>query len=786
MNERCLRVLEFLKIRSELSAYAVSDMGKEKCLSLIPTGEFTQVQRMQEETEEAMVLFRRIGGHPLAPFSDVRTQVKRAALGATLSMRDLLACAETMRASRSARASLLGKEEETDDPVPHIHSMVRLLQPSMQEEMAISNAILSEEEMADSASSELASIRRQMRAANDRIREKLNAFLHSSTLSKYLQEPIITIRGGRYVVPVKAEYRSSVQGLIHDQSASGATLFIEPIAVVETNNDLKQLAAREEAEIERILMQLSALVADIGDALLQNLETLSHLDFLFAKAALSQSMRGVCPKLNQQGFVRILRGRHPLIPKDTVVPSDIWIGKDFSTLIITGPNTGGKTVTLKTIGLFALMTQAGLQIPATFGSEMCVFDEVFADIGDEQSIEQNLSTFSGHMVNIVDILQNVTPNSLALFDELGAGTDPTEGAALAMAILDRLTLMGARTLATTHYSELKAYALSHKGVENASVEFNVESLKPTYRLSIGIPGKSNAFEISRRLGLDEGIITSAREWLSGEQIRFEDVISTAETQRQIAQKEAELAQEAHNETVRLRDEAEKLRRELEEQRKTLLQKAREDARRLVRQTQEESERIIRELRKAKSEQNVDRVTQEARKQLHDKLDSLQDPLLAQSAQTALKEVKPGQTVRILSMDLNATVLSLPDKNGQVQLLAGVMKMKLPLSQLGEVAQEEKTKKPRGGSRSIDLSQKRVALEVDVRGQDLMEALESVDKYLDDCAMAGLKEVTIIHGKGTGTLRTGITQQLRKHPHVESFRRGKYGEGEDGVTVVTLK
>ena len=632
-------------------------------------------------------------------------------------------------------------------------------------------------------------MRRKIRSANERIRDKLNGYLHSSSMARYLQDAIITMRQGRYVLPVRAEYRSQVPGIVHDQSSSGATLFIEPMAIVEINNDLRGLMGEERAEIEKILQRFSEEISQEAGALLENQRILAELDFIFAKGALARQMRAVQPKINEAGYIDIKRGRHPLIDPEAVVPSDLWIGKDFTTLVVTGPNTGGKTVTLKTVGLFTLMMQAGLQVPAMLGTELAVFDDVFADIGDEQSIEQSLSTFSSHMVNIVHILQNVTPRSLALFDELGAGTDPTEGAALAMSILDKLLSYKTRTLATTHYSELKAYALTHPGVENASVEFNVETLRPTYRLSIGIPGKSNAFEISRKLGLSEEIIGAAKEWLSGEQIRFEDVITTAEMHRQTAERERELAEEAHNETVRLRDQAEQERKKLEEQREKLLRKAREDARRILHSAQAEAEGIIRDLKKAAQEQNAkDREILEARRKLQGDLDKLAEPMAKESAASEgapLKSVTLGQTVRIPSLGCTGSVLTLPDKNGEVQLQVGLMKMKQPLSALRTAAQSDAPKKEKG-RRAIKVAAPQVSLELDVRGQLPEEALDNVDKYLDDCMMAGVSEVSIVHGKGTGVLRSEISQHLRHHPHVAEFRLGRYGEGETGVTIVTLK
>ena len=790
MQEKSLKVLEFYKIRDMLVERAASGLGKARCAALVPVSDIREIERMQAETEEASTLVARTGVQPISAFDDVQAQVARAKVGGILSPKDLLLCARLMQTARSVRRTLVGEKDEAEETeTPHLVGLARALYPMRRLEEEIFAAILSEEEIADSASPGLASVRRKIRSANERIRDKLNGYLHSSSMARYLQDAIITMRQGRYVLPVRAEYRSQVPGIVHDQSSSGATLFIEPMAIVEINNDLRGLMGEERAEIEKILQRFSEEISQEAGALLENQRILAELDFIFAKGALARQMRAVQPKINETGYIDIKRGRHPLIDPEAVVPSDLWIGKDFTTLVVTGPNTGGKTVTLKTVGLFTLMMQAGLQVPAMLGTELAVFDDVFADIGDEQSIEQSLSTFSSHMVNIVHILQNVTPRSLALFDELGAGTDPTEGAALAMSILDKLLSYKTRTLATTHYSELKAYALTHPGVENASVEFNVETLRPTYRLSIGIPGKSNAFEISRKLGLSEEIIGAAKEWLSGEQIRFEDVITTAEMHRQTAERERELAEEAHNETVRLRDQAEQERKKLEEQREKLLRKAREDARRILHSAQAEAEGIIRDLKKAAQEQNAkDREILEARRKLQGDLDKLAEPMAKESAVSEgapLKSVSLGQTVRIPSLGCTGSALTLPDKNGEVQLQVGLMKMKQPLSALRTAAQSDAPKKEKG-RRAIKVAAPQVSLELDVRGQLPEEALDNVDKYLDDCMMAGVSEVSIVHGKGTGVLRSEISQHLRHHPHVAEFRLGRYGEGETGVTIVTLK
>ena len=619
--------------------------------------------------------------------------------------------------------------------------------------------------------------------------------IHSPTTQKYLQEAIITMRADRYVLPVKQEYRSMVPGIVHDQSATGATIFVEPMAVVEIGNELKQLIASEKAEIDRILRALSAQVAPDAAAIADNLAILAQLDFAFAKASLAREMMACEPKVNDEGRIDIRRGRHPLIDPQKVVPLDIRLGADFTTLIITGPNTGGKTVTLKTTGLFTLMAQSGLQVPAEHGTELAVFDDVFADIGDEQSIEQSLSTFSGHMTNIVSILTQVTPDSLVLFDELGAGTDPTEGAALAQAILSTLLDMHTRTVATTHYSELKEYALTTENVENASVEFDVTTLRPTYRLSIGIPGKSNAFEISRKLGLPEFVIGKAKELLSKEQVRFEDVIANAEYHRQVAERERQIAEEASREMVAIRNQAEAERRKLEEQRERSIKKAKEEAKRIVENARRESDAIIAELRAMKKAGGAqEHEIQRVRKQVDTAQEALADKP-EEAAGEVPKSVKVGDMVHIASMDVDATVMSLPDAKGYLQLKVGMMKMRAQMSDLRTLSltqklikKEQKKQEHKRAMREqrVDVMTRPVRQELDVRGMALDEAIPEVQKFLDDAMLSSLGEVSIIHGNGTGILRAGIQDCLRRHPCVSSFRLGRYGEGETGVTIVSLK
>ena len=786
MKERTLRVLEFTKIRDMLTEKALTPLGAEKCQALVPSTNFQEISEWQEETEEALVVLTYVGGHPMASFSDVRPYLALCDKGATLSPKALLEIATLMRACRTARSALVTERDNT----PRLKEKASLLGSFRNLEDDITTAILSEDEIADKASNELANIRRHLRGATERIKERLNSMIRSSAYQKYLQDPILTMRNDRYVLPVKAEYRASVPGLVHDQSASGATLFIEPMAAVEMGNELKQWEAKEKQEIERILAALSAEVAPYAVQLKENLELLAELDFAFAKGLLSRDMSGVTPKMNRDGFINIIRGRHPLIDREKVVPSNLWMGREFTTLIITGPNTGGKTVTLKTVGLFTLMAQAGLHVPAELGTELAVFQQVFADIGDEQSIEQSLSTFSGHMTNIVGIMNEVTADDLVLFDELGAGTDPTEGAALAQTILTALLRKQVRTLATTHYSELKAFALSTPGVENASVEFNVETLRPTYRLSIGVPGKSNAFEISRKLGLSEGLIDEAKKLLSTEDKRFEDVIANAEYHRQVAEKERKLAEQAAAETTKLRDEAEFLRREMEAKREASLRKAKDEARRILENARRESESVMRELKQMKKSaaSGPDMQAAALRKRLEDGIDSLSEGLAqkADRVDKPPKTLKVGDEVEILNLKTRGVVLSAPDAKGEVQLQAGIVKLKAHISQL-RLVKEEPTKKQKSSFHAETGAMTRtVPMECDVRGMALDEAIPVVDQYLDEAVLASLTEVSIIHGKGTGVLRTGIQKHLKRHLNVKSFRDGMYGEGEQGVTVVTLK
>lgn len=783
LADRSLRVLEFDKILTWLSSLALTKMGARRCQELRPFVTSAEVDASQKETGEALSVLARSGTCPLSSFTDIRPSLDQAKKGATLPPRALLEIALCLGISSRTKTTLATDHENA--PVLHtIASSLSALRPLMDE---ISGAILGEDEIADAASPELKDIRRHIRLGNDRIKDRLQTMIQSPATSKYLQEPLVTLRHGRYVLPVRMEYRQHIPGLIHDQSSSGATLFIEPAAVVEAGNELRLWQAKEEREIERILRQLSQEVAENAGDLSTNVEILILLDFIFAKALLAQELDAVRPRLNERGRIRLIRARHPLIHRDKVVPCDLWLGDDFLTLVITGPNTGGKTVTLKTVGLLCAMAQAGLHVPCDPGTDLSIFKNIYADIGDEQSIEQSLSTFSSHMSTIVAILDRATAGDLVLLDELGAGTDPAEGAALAQSILNYLLQRDVRTLATTHYSELKAYALSTKGAENASVEFDVETLRPTYRLSIGIPGKSNAFEISRRLGLPEALILTSRGLMDRESVRFEDVIANAEYHLRVAEKERRLAEEAHRETLRIRAEAEALRKETENMRAAAGKKAKEEARKILENTKRECTRIIDELnllKKTASERG--QGTAPVLRDLRTLEDALREGLKpsAPGQRVEAESLKVGDPVLILSLNVKGTVLSKPDAKGDLLVLAGAIRMSVHASQLKLLKEDKAPQRPTvgaTGSKGAFVA----GLECDVRGLSLDEAIFEVERYLDSVVMAGLHEVSIIHGKGTGTLRSGIQRHLKDYPHVKQVRTGRYGEGEGGVTIVSL-
>lgn len=796
MEKKALHILEFDKILNKMAEYTGNDAVKQRILDLMPATDLGEAEAMQQQTSEAVKLILRYGEPQNMTVPHVVPSLRRCAMGAVLSPKELLDIARVLSIARGVKR-YLGSADAEEFPV--LGALEQSLTAVKQLEEQLYMCILSEEEIADGASGELASIRRKMRNMQGKIKDMLDAMIRSSRYQKYLQDPIVTMRGDRYVIPVRAEYRAEVPGVVHDTSSSGATLFVEPMSVVNANNEIRDLRAKEQAEIERILAALSAEVSEYQGEIEADYETLCELDFIFCKGKLSADMGASEPLLNDKGRIYLKKARHPLIARRSVVANDIYLGGDFDTLVITGPNTGGKTVTLKTLGLFCLMAAAGLHIPANDNSSVAVFDSIWADIGDEQSIEQSLSTFSSHMKNIVNIVNKAGKNSLVLFDELGAGTDPVEGAALAVSILEFLRLAGANTAATTHYSELKLYALSTPGVCNASCEFDVKTLQPTYKLLIGVPGKSNAFAISQRLGLDERIIERARSLMSEDNVRFEDLITDLHESKRVAEEEAQKAQRLRQEADALKEKIEEQKQTLEQRRQKLLDEARREAKRIIIDAKDESAKVIKELNELKKNvqnENIGKTIEEARAKLRAKESGIDESfsgvIRPKAQQNAPKSVKVGDVVEIVSLGQSGEVLKPQDADGNVLVQAGAMKIKVKLADLRLVPKAKKEQSQKGKKKDARsfvgyVSKKAdVKTEIDLRGMTLEEALLDADRFLDDAYMAGLNQVSIIHGKGTGVLRAGIADMLRRHRLVKSFRLGRYGEGETGVTIVELK
>lgn len=790
MNEKTLKVLEYDKIIKLVAEETVSNLGREIVMALRPSNNIYEIKEWLQETSEAVDIILKKGSFPLEGIHDIRGALKKAEIGSILSPNELLLISYTLAAVRKIKSYM--REDRGETYYPIIDDLTDMLVEYKNIENEINKAILNDEEISDNASPELNSIRRRIKDKHNQIRDKLNSMVTSPTYQKYLQEQIVTMRGDRYVIPVKQEFRSFVPGIVHDQSTSGATLFIEPSAVVELNNDLKQLRLKEKQEIEKILQKLSGLITENHEGIKTNLEILATLDFIFAKARFSLAYRCSEPILNTDGRINIKKARHPLLNRETVVPIDIRVGEDFNILVITGPNTGGKTVTLKTVGLLNLMVQSGLHIPAEDYSEVAVFDQIYADIGDEQSIEQSLSTFSAHMKNIIAILNNLSCNSLVLLDELGAGTDPTEGAALAMAILDVLHEKNVRVVATTHYSELKMYALNTPGVCNASVEFDVETLQPTYKLSIGLPGKSNAFEISKKLGLNDSIIEKAREFITKDKIKFEDVISSLEESRKKADEERYLAQRIRIEIEKAKEEADRRLEKIEAQKNRIIEDAHRKAKEILEKQKADIDNIIKQLKDAmdKEIEEKAKVLENARKNLRGIEEEIEDNLnigIAKKVNLRPPEkLKLGDTVKILTLDQKGNVLTLPDENGNLTVQVGIMKINVNIKDL-QLIEDEKAQVLT--ERYTKISKEKITqvpLQIDLRGKTLDETLLEIDKYLDDAYLAGIPKVTIIHGKGTGVLRSGIREFLKKHAHVKSFRTGGYNEGGLGATIVEIK
>ena len=795
MNQKVLKTLEYHKIIEKLTEYAASEPGKRLCRELEPSSDFEEIVQAQAETADAVARVRQKGSVSFAGISDIGSSLKRLEIGSSLSIHELLAVSSLLTCA--ARAKNYGRRQESELPDDSLDEMFRALEPLTNVNNEITRCIISEEEVADDASPGLRHVRRQMKITGDRVHTQLNAILNSSRTM--LQDPVITMRDGRYCLPVKAEYKSSFQGMVHDQSATGSTLFIEPMAIIKLNNELRELEIREQKEIEMVLAALSMELVPYVETILINLKLLTKLDFIFARAALARHYNCSMPKFNKNGYIHIKDGRHPLLDPKKVVPINVYLGKDFDLLIVTGPNTGGKTVSLKTVGLFTLMGQSGLQIPAFDGSELAVFDEVFADIGDEQSIEQSLSTFSAHMTNIVKILEKADSHSLCLFDELGAGTDPTEGAALAIAVLSFLHNMKCRTMATTHYSELKVYALTTPGVENACCEFDVETLRPTYRLLIGIPGKSNAFAISQKLGLPDFIIQDAKSRLEEGDEAFEDLLASLEESRVTIEKEREEIASYKSEISRLKSRLEQKEERFDERKDKLIRNANEEAQRILREAKETADQTIRQINKLAQSSGVGKELEAERTKLREKLDKVDKNLSLKNEKGPKKTISPkklkiGDGVKVLTMNLNGTVSSLPNAKGDLYVQMGILRSLVNIKDL-ELLNEpaisghgmDLMKKNNTGSGKIKMSKSfSVSPEVNLIGMTVDEAIPVLDKYLDDAYLAHLPKVRVVHGRGTGALKAGVHKHLKKLKYVKEFRLGDFGEGDTGVTIVTFK
>lgn len=789
MNSKALKTLEYIKIIQKLTGYASSPMGKALCEKLLPSSDLGAIQGMQRQTHDALNRLFKKGAPSFHGAKDIRASLKRLEIGSTIGAGELLAICGLLE--NTARVKSYGRRELADELPDSLDGMFEALEPLANLSTEIRRCVISEEEISDDASSELKGIRRSIRTANDRIHTQMNSIVNGSTRT-YLQDAVITMRNGRYCIPVKAEYKGQVPGMIHDQSSSGSTLFIEPLAVVKLNNDIRELELKEAAAIEKILANLSQLAVEDTAAIQSNLELMVELDFIFARGALALEHNASEPILNTQGRIKIRQARHPLIEKSAVVPIDVRLGDEFDLLIVTGPNTGGKTVSLKTVGLLTMMAQSGLHIPAADRSEVAVFDEVYADIGDEQSIEQSLSTFSSHMRNVVQFLEKANERSLVLFDELGAGTDPTEGAALAISILSYLHQQGVRTMATTHYSELKVFALSTEGVENASCEFDVETLRPTYRLLIGIPGKSNAFAISSKLGLPDFIISDARNRISEDAESFEDVISNLEESRKIIEQEQLEIEQHRKEIKELRQKLESKKDNLDQRREKIIQEAHEEAHKILREAKEYADSAIRQLNKMGAGSVKD--MEQERQKLGKKLTNTQSKMAQQkkpaaSGQLKASDLHPGDSVKVLSLNVKGTVSSKPDAKGFLYVQAGIIRSKVHLSDL-VLVDDPVINSPamqKTGSGKIKMSKSaNVRSEINLLGKTVDEAISELDKYLDDAYLAHLTTVRIIHGKGTGALRKGVHNYLKRTKYVSSYQLGEFGEGDSGVTVVTFK
>ena len=792
MNERALKTLEYNKIIDRLAALAGSALGREKCEKLLPSSDLEEIRRMQQETSDALARIYQKGSLSFSGIPDIRASIMRLKIGGTLGPQELLRISSLLTAALRAKNYGTHKEDAPPDSLSERFSM---LEPLSGVNNEIRRCILSEEEIADDASAALKSIRRAIRAANDKIRDELNSIVNSQQNRAMLQDSIVTMRNGRYCLPVKSEYKNQFGGMIHDQSATGSTLFIEPMAVVRLNNELRELALKEQSEIEKILAELAAMAGAHTEELAYNQTTLAEFDFIFARALLSRQMKASEPVFTRDRVIDIKKGRHPLIDPHRVVPIDIRLGQEFDLLVITGPNTGGKTVSLKTVGLFTLMGQAGLHIPAFDGSKLGVFREVYADIGDEQSIEQSLSTFSSHMTNTVSILKEADENSLALFDELGAGTDPTEGAALAMAILSYLHSRGICTMATTHYSELKVFALSTEGVSNACCEFDVATLRPTYRLLIGIPGKSNAFAISSKLGLPDSIIEDAKARIGTQDKTFEDLLSELDQKRIETEREYMAANEARAEAEKLKKRLAEKNDRIDRAKDRILREANENAREILQGAKDYADEVIRKYNKWSTQGGLGKEMEAERSALRDKLGDTDDKLAVRTGkkgkgkkEESPEDFKVGDTVMVLSLNLKGTVSTPPNAKGDLYVQMGVLRSLVNIKDLEHVQSEEEPKEKKSTQAGKIQMSKTLSIspELNLIGKRVDEALPILDKYLDDAYLAHLPKVTIIHGRGTGALRDAVQAHLKRTKYVKSFRIGGFGEGDHGVTIVEFK
>lgn len=788
MNEKVLKTLEYNKIINTLKDEAGSDLGRMLCSELKPSNNLNEIKKNQLETDDALKRIWQKGSVSFSGIKDIGESLKRLEIGSTLGVGELLSISSLLKVALRVKTFSRNEDAERDS----LDDLFESIEPLTNLNKEIEKCIISEDEIADDASFNLKNIRRQVKITNDRIHSQLSSLVNSQNGKTYLQESLITMRDGRYCVPVKQEYRGNVTGIIHDQSSSGSTLFVEPTAVVELNNKLRELSVKEAEEIQIILANLSISCAEYIDQLRCDLKLLPYLDFVFAKANLAKKMKASMPEFNSNRFINIKQGRHPLLDGKKVVPIDVNLGKDFTLLIITGPNTGGKTVSLKTVGLLSLMGQAGLHIPALPGSQLGVFNEIFADIGDEQSIEQSLSTFSAHMVNTVNILEKADPDSLVLFDELGAGTDPVEGAALGISILSFLKNMGVRTMATTHYSELKLFALSTEGVQNASCEFDVETLRPTYRLLIGIPGKSNAFAISQKLGLPQYIIDDAKSRIDADNEQFEDVLAELEQKKRQIEKDKETISVYKSQIASLKRDYEIKNKTLDEKKDKILSKARDEALDILKEAKETADEAIKTINKYGKSGNMKEL-EKSRSSVGSKIKKNQSSASMKSSKQK-KTYKPsdfkiGTGVKVLSMNLNGSVVTLPNADGNLTVKMGILNSKVNIKDL-EIIDEPDIKAPglnRTGSGKIKMNKSlNVKMELNLIGKTVDEALFTLDKYLDDAYLAHLPQVYIIHGKGTGTLRNAIQTHLKKCPYVKSYRNGEHGEGGAGATVVEFK